>query len=265
MRKGELATGALSGLSFIAALDAYIGTGTSSWLADICFSGGAPAPMLEDMPVMENHNKHAAYFASAGLIFLAAALGWEFTTDQAAKLTANAAPEGTARKRMLASIIYVTTAAKCANKQVVDGAFEKATGHSLGPNEAKDAYDYLMRANAPDLHRILAGATKKEGHALLRAVVMTWSEHGMDSENSTVVTERIAALLGFDQDDICKTLDRLWLKDQANMGAKATYKLTRTGVQKAARATLQGAKATSEVVIPHARRIGSRAYAAIQR
>lgn len=265
MRKGELATGALSGLSFLAALDAYVGTGTSSWLADICFSGGEPAPMIEGMPVMENHSKHAAYFASAGLTFLAAALGWEYAEEKAAKLTANIPPEGTARKRILASIIYVATAAECANKQVIEGNFEKVTGHTLAPGEAKDAFDYLMRENAPELDRILAGASEKERHALLRVVVMTWSAHGMDSENATLVTERIVALLGFDQDDICKTLDRLWLKDQANTGAKATYKLTRAGLQKAARATLQGAKATGEALAPHARRISSRAFSAIQR
>ncbi len=265
MRKGELATGALSGLSFLAAFDAYVGTGTSSWLADICFSGGAPAPMIEGMPVMENHSKHAAYFSSAGLTFLAAALGWEFGEEKVAKLTANTPLEGTARKRVLATIIYVTTASESANKQVIESAFEKVTGDTLGPREAKEAFDYLMRENAPDLHRILAGATPKESHALLRSVVMTWSAYGMDSENATLITERIVAILGFDQDDICKTLDRLWLKDQANTGAKATYKITRTGLQKAARATLQGAKATSEALAPHARRISSRAFAAIQR
>ena len=69
MRKGEIVAGSLSGISFLAALDAYVGTGTSSWLADICFSGEAPPPMVEGMPPMEDHSKHAAYFASAGLTF----------------------------------------------------------------------------------------------------------------------------------------------------------------------------------------------------
>lgn len=264
MRKGEIALGSLSGLSFVAALDAYIGTGTSSWLADICFSGDTPPPMIEGLPMAENHTKHAAYFASAGLTFLAAALGWEFAASQCAKLT-KSEPRGTERKRILACIIYVATAANCANRRVIEGAFEDITGYELEPTEAKSAFDFLMHDNAPDLDRLLSGAAKRERKSLLRAVVQTWSMHGMDSEQSTAVTERIVALLGFDQDDMCKALDRLWLKDQANTGLKVAYKASRIAAQKAFQATLAGAKTTGEALAPHVRRLTTRALVAIKR
>ncbi|MEO9826956.1 MAG: hypothetical protein ABJF50_21360 [Paracoccaceae bacterium] len=264
MQKGEIVLGSLSGLSCIAALDAYVGTGTSSWLADICFSGDAPPPMIDGMPPMEDHSKHAAYFASASLTFLAGALGWEYAETKLAKL-AQTEPLETQRKRLLSCIIYVATAANKANQRVVDSTFQIITGFDLEQDEAKDAFDYLMREGAPDLHLILAGATKRERQNLLRAVVQTWATHGMDSEQATAVTERIVALLGFDQNDMCTALDRLWLKEQASSGLRTTYKISRTAALKAGRATVTGAKSTGQFLAPHARRITTRALTAIQR
>lgn len=264
MRKGETVTGALSGVSFLAAADAYAGTGTSSWLADICFSGDAPAPMIEGMPMEGNHSKHAAYFASAGLTFLAGALGWEYAETQVAKW-AGSKPQGVKRKRMLACIIYVSTAADCANKQAIESTFKSLTGQSLEPDEAKSAFDALMCKNAPELQLILGGATKRERKALLHAAVQTWATHGMDSEQATAVTEHIVDLLEFDQDDMCAALDRLWLKEQANSGLRSIYKTSLSTFKSACRATLAGAKNMRRVLAPHARRLTARAFVAIKR
>ncbi len=264
MNKGEIVFGSFSGLGFVAALDAYVGTGTSSWLADICFSGNAPPSMIESMPMEENHSKHAAYFTSAGLTFLAAALGWEYAETQLAKLK-QTEPQGVERKRILACIIYLATAADCANKHTIEIAFERITGFQLGDKEAKDAFDFLMRAKAPDLHRLFSGASQKERQKLLQATVLTWAAHGMDSKQSTAMAEHMVALLEFDQDDMCTALDRLWLKERANSGVKATYKAARSGLKVAYRATLSGAKTTSEFLTPHARRLTSRALVAIKR
>lgn len=263
MRKGEIVTGSLSGLSFLAAFDAYAGTGTSSWLADLCLSSGASAPMIEGMP-MEDHSSHAAYFTSAGLTFLAAALGWEYAETQAAKLT-RSEPQGTARKRLLATIVYVVTAANCANRKVIDQAFHSATGYALGPTEAKEAYAFLMKEDAPDLHRILAGASRQEQKSLLHSLVLTWAAHGMDSEQSTKVTEHIVTLLGFDQDDICKTLDRLWLKDKGNKGFRAACRLAGKGAQSGYRLLRRATLATGHFLAPYARQLGTRVLTTIQR
>jgi hypothetical protein len=263
MKKGEIISGSLSGVSFLAALDAYVGTGTSSWLADICFSGDAPPEMIEGMP-MENHSKHAAYFASAGLTFLAAALGWEFAETQVGKLQRQD-PQGTERKRILSCIIYVATAAKCANKNVIDSAFRSVTGFDLEPTEAKEAFAFLMRDNAPDLHRILAGADAKERQRLLRAVVQAWSMHGLDSAQSTAVTERIVTLLGFDQDDICTTLDRLWLKDQARKSLRVSCAATQSGVQKACRTAFAVTKIVGKLLGSYLRRAGAGIVVGISR
>lgn len=264
MRKGEIIAGSLSGLSCIAALDAYVGTGTSSWLADICFSGDAPTPMIDGMPVMEDHSKHAAYFASASLTFLAIALGWEFAETQISKLGPSE-PQDTQRKRLLACIIYVATAAQKANQRVIDSTFRQITGFELEQGEAKSAFVFLMRDGAPDLHRILNGATKRERNTLLRTVVQTWVTHGMDSEQATAVTERIVALLGFEPDDMCAVLDRLWLKDQANKGLQATLNWAMIVIKQVFLLTAIGSRKAGKALTPYARRITSRALTAIQR
>ena len=174
-------------------------------------------------------------------------------------------PQGTTRKRLLACIIYVVAAADRGNLRVIENLFEKCTGFTLAENEAKEAFIYLMDDKAPELRRILAGASDKERQVLLRTAVQTWSAHGMDSETATMVTERIVSHLGFDQDDICKTLDRLWMKEQANTGAKVTYKAARAVAKTTIRATVRGTQATARAIAPHARRLGTRAYSAIQR
>ena len=263
MRKGEIATGSLSALSFLAAFDAYAGTGTSSWLADLCLSGDAPVPMIDGMP-MENHSTHAAYFASAGLTFLSAALGWEYTQIQIAKLKSSE-PLGVEPKRILAAIIYITSAAGCGNQRGVDQAFETAIGHRLSLNEAKDAYSFLMRNEAPDIHRIFAGASEKERRTLLRAVVLTWASNGMDPEPATRVTERLVALLGFTQDDICKTLDRIWLKERANKGLHTSYRLFKSASLAAFRTARKASRITMHALAPHARQLKTRAFTAIER
>lgn len=264
MRKGEIVTGSLSGVSFLAAADAYIGTGTSSWLADICFSGDAPAPMIEGTPMEENHSKHAAYFASVGLTFLAGALGWEFAESQIAKIS-GARVQGTKRKRVLACIIYVSTAADCANKSVIESTFSEVTGDTLEPGEAKSAFDFLMCKEAPDLHRILGGASKREQKTLLHAVVQTWATHGMDSEQSTAMTEHIVDLLGFDQDDMCAALDRLWLNKQASSGLRAIIMASWKALQSASEFSAMAAKTIQQRLTSYARRVTSRAFLGIKR
>ena len=263
MRKGEIAAGSLSGLSFLAAFDAYAGTGTSSWLADLCLSGDTSAPMIEGMP-MEDHTQHAAYFASAGLTFLAVALGWEYIETRVARMFATE-PTGLARKRLLAVLIFIIATSERPRKSAVVRSFETLTGHVLPEEEAEHAFRYLMREDAPDLSRILAGASTRQRRLLLRAAVQTWSAHGMDSDQATRVTECIVELLGFEQDAICRTLDRLWLEDRARTGFSAICRIAVKVSHLTYRASMRALKTSIAFLAPHARQIGARARATIQR
>jgi hypothetical protein len=263
MRKGEIVAGSLSGLSFLAAFDAYAGTGTSSWLADLCLTGNAPPPdRMEGMP-MEDHTQHAAYFASAGLSFLAVALGWEFAEAKLARALSGE-PTGLARKRLLAVIIYVTAACEKPKKSAALQFFYDLTGHVLPGEEADSAYAYLMRPGAPELDRILAGASKRERRQLLRAAVWTWSGCGMDSDQSTRVTECIVSLLGFDQDDICKTLDRLWFEKRVRSGLVVVCRTTVRVLKTAFRLVARAARASYDIVMPFAVQSGRRMLTMIQ-
>ncbi|NNE89846.1 MAG: hypothetical protein HKN27_17395 [Silicimonas sp.] len=175
--------------------------------------------------------------------------------------TSSTQSESLERKRLLAVIIHVIGPEKCCEHSSIEHAYKTMTGETLLPNETDKAVGYLMREKAPSLSRILSGTGRSERRNLLKAAVFTWSTHGMDSDHSTKVTEQIVQMLGFDQDDICKTLDRLWVKERTRLGvsavAHASYAVLRNIVKALRFAAAQMA--------PHAKHLGIRALASLQR
>ena len=175
------------------------------------------------------------------------------------------AAEGRARKRLLAVVIHIFAASAKTDRSAVLQTLKSLTGQDLSAHQVEKVFAYLLREDAPDLERILAGADRRERRFLLRAAVQTWSAFGIDSDQATLVTERIVGLLGFEPDAICTTLDRLWLEDRARAGffaacramAKLSRLIFRTG--------LRAMRALITLVAPHARQLGTRALASLQR
>ena len=143
-----------AGICFVVAVDKWMNVGAVDWLVDLCLTD--PEAAVPDMPAMfqENHHKgHAFLWLTIGAALMLVATGYDYIEN---RITRRAQPL-IHRKRLVAALVHVAHAAGVVKPSIIDDAFFRATGDSLGPNEALSAHRSCFRRGAPALSKILGG------------------------------------------------------------------------------------------------------------
>ena len=238
--KVEIGLGAAAILCFAGAADAFFGLGTAAYLIDLCLSNPDSAPQIAgSMPMPDGgHGLHVASFLSAGLLSTGLALCWEWISQLFGRGEA-VRPEGRARRRLIASIIYVARFCENATPKDVAETFQAVTGEVLKRGEISMAVRYLRSSSAAPMERILAKVeSDAERRRILSAVCSVWYCHGLDSERATRAIERIAAALGLKGNEINSALDATWTADASkilkdfDVIARRTVSRVTTGAQR---------------------------------
>lgn len=246
LTKMEIGCGAFALVCFAGAADAWLGTGGVDLLVDLCLGDpDAATPDIDPMPMPEGgaHGTHASLFLAAGL----AALGLGLSSSEIGpylRERQKSRPEGRARRRLIAAIIYVARSCQGAMPRDVAYAYQAVTGETLGKGEIARAVSYMRSAKAAPMERILSKvANDDEKRRILDAACRVWFNHGADSEQATRAMERIAAAMGLEGNDINAALDAPW-KVEAGRVLKNVETLARRTVS---RATTEAQRITTRI------------------
>ena len=197
---------------FAGAADAWFGTGAVDLLVDLCLSDPeATVPAMETMPMngSQVHSTHTSLFLATGLAFL----GLGLVSSEIASFfrpRVRSKLEGRAKRRLIASMVYVARSCKDATPQDVSEAYLAVSGETLERGELAKAVAYLRSPNAPPIETILAKAKGEEKRRIVASASYIWSRHGMDSEPATRAIERITSAIGLEGDAVSSLLDPSW-------------------------------------------------------
>lgn len=243
--KIEIGFGVFAAACFAGAVDAWLGTGAVDMLVDLCLSDPDAVPAdMDPMPMSEGgHNTHASLFLAAGL----ASLGLGLSSGEIAPLLQqrrNARPEGQARRRLIAALVYVARTCRGATPRDVAEAYLAATGEEVDRREVGKAVGYLRSSRAAPIERILGKVTDdEEKRLILNAACRIWFRHGVDSEIATRTMERVTAALGLEGNDINAALDVPWSIDPAKFFKNVETIARRT----VSRATTEAQRITTRI------------------
>lgn len=243
--KVEIGCGVVALACFAGAADAWLGTGAVDLLVDLCLGDPmAPPPDVGPMPMPDGgHGTHASLFLAAGL----AALGFGLSSGEIGTLLSArqlSRPEGTARRRLIAAIIYVAKSCEGAQPKDVAEAYFSVTGEVLPKGEISKAVQYMRSTRAASIERILGKAEDdEEKRHIVAAACGIWFRHGVDSERATRAMERVTAALGLEGNAINTALDAPW-KIEATRVLKNVEGFARRTVS---RATTEAQRITTRI------------------
>lgn len=218
--KLEFGCGVFAAACFAGALDAWLGVGAVDMLVelflgdpDAAASGGVdPVPMPSG-----GHSTHASLFLAAGL----AALGLGLSSGELAPMLRErriTRPEGRARRRLLATLVYVARTCPGATPRDVAEVFHAVSGEAVDRREIGQAIGYLRSPRSASIERILGKvADEDEKRLILNAACRIWFRHGTESETATRAIERVAAALGLEGNDINAALDAPWTAEASRI------------------------------------------------
>lgn len=243
--KLEIGCAAFAVACFAGAADAWLGTGAVDLLVDLCLGDpDAVAPGMDPMPMPEGgHGTHASLFLAAGL----AALGLGLSSGEFGPVLRERGltrPEGRARRRLIAAIVFVARSCETAQPRDVAHVFHAVTGEVLAKGEVAKAVAYLRSERAAPMERILAKvADDAERRRILDAACRIWFRHGVDSARATRAMERVAECLGLEGNEVNATLDANWTREASKV-LKNVETLARRTVS---RATSEAQRITTRI------------------
>ncbi|MBT8426175.1 MAG: hypothetical protein KJO67_14455 [Silicimonas sp.] len=243
--KVEIGCGAFALVCFAGAADAWMGTGAVDLLIDLCLGDpDAAVPDVDPMPMPDGgHGTHASLFLAGGL----AALGLGLSSSEIGPMLHDrqaSRPDGRARRRLIAAIIYVARACQGTVPRDIAHAYFAVTGETLERGEIARAVSYMRSAKAAPLERILSKIPDEdEKRRILDAACRIWFRHGADSVNATRAMERVAAAMGLEGNDINTALDAPW-SAEATRVLKNVETLARKTVS---RATTEAQRITTRI------------------
>lgn len=204
---------------YAGAADAWFGTGAVDLLVDLCLSDPESAvPAMETMPMngSQAHGTHTSLFLAAGLAFL----GLGLVSNEIVSIfraCVHSKLEGRAKRRLIASMVYVARSCKDATPQDVSEAYLAVSGDTLERGEIAKAVAYLRSASAPPIETVLSKAKGEEKRRIVVSTSYIWSRHGMDSEPATRAIERITSAIGLEGDAVSSLLDPSWAAEAKRM------------------------------------------------
>lgn len=221
-------TGALVCLA--GAADAWLGIGAADGFSGLWTNPARDA--VDATAQTETPGTHVSLFLAAGLACLGIAVSSRHVR-RFLKGRARSRPEGRARRRLIAALVFVARCCKETAPRDVSDAYHAVTGDVLDRGEIAKAVTYLRSGRAASIEKILARTEDEdEKRRILTAVCRIWSYHGMDSGRATKAMERIAAALGLTGDDINEALDEP-RKFEASRVLKNVERLARRTVSRA--------------------------------
>lgn len=189
----------LSALSFLSAIDAFVGIGAAQWLADLCLT--EPAGMSDQAMTEMRPEVVATPLVGISMVLALAGL----MTDRAAGSGPRSyRPARLERVRILAGMIHVAGTTDLLSPRRVNRLFELACGYSLKPGEATLAlHRFGAQTGERDRARLLGGpVSPAERRRILTAAVLVAGSQRADRAEAVAAVASLAALLKAPPDEL---------------------------------------------------------------